>query len=378
MDNLLVLQDMIESLELNGEFLKKGSDEYAINKEEIESLLLLQELGQDNTKPKKTTKAIDLVPPSVKYMGQKNMPITMFDLVEEGVKMKKAKVKASDIKYKIIARIDKIFWDNKNNAEWHEPLAYSVLWYNSNMPSNISIFLDASGDGNIIKQYNVEFSKIPIQEVVIKRISESGFLKNKDKQALSGSFASKDELRPVWTFTQLKYGYATSTDANTLLAIYDKDLIDEDKLMCYSSGCYGDTDTGHRFPMWQQIVPTAYQIESIKINAGMLLGFLANVKKYKVSNSTTKKVYCKIGEITCCFNYELLHKCVDAITKLGGEDVYIKYRLPNQPFIFCNSNDWDLNTPNSTFVIAMPIMLNDDDDSHVTYNLNTNTITTND
>ena len=44
MDNLLVLQDMIESLELNGEFLKKGSDEYAINKEEIESLFLLQEL----------------------------------------------------------------------------------------------------------------------------------------------------------------------------------------------------------------------------------------------------------------------------------------------------------------------------------------------
>ena len=90
-----------------------------------------KEIKKTTTNKKSVSKAKigTLLTPSEKFKGKKNMPVKAFEIAENMVEMKKAKAKKSEI-MKIQNDLFQILQQEKSSEDWHEPLAYTVLWLN--------------------------------------------------------------------------------------------------------------------------------------------------------------------------------------------------------------------------------------------------------
>lgn len=323
------------------------------------------------TSPKSEVKGGTLVPPSVKYKGKKNMPVDAFEVAEEMVAMKKAKAKISSIRSKTML-LDIELRDNKDVKEWHEPLAYTILWYNANMPLNLAFEIlgrqEYYGEG-VIKAFKEEFKKAPDVTGKVSKIKRGSFMSNSAEQKLSKSFVSKDTLRPQMMHTYIDNGYAVSTNAHILLGIYDKSLKGKEEFLT-------DPKTTSSYPNWRQVIPNTYSTTTKKINAQRLYDFLLKAKKYNAYDPTVKGIVIKISDDNNFgFNIDYITQSLKAIMSLG-DDVYIHYQdmITNRAVIFTNIENWDLDKDNSSFALTMPIMVDRTYSEYISYDLDGDTV----
>ena len=323
------------------------------------------------TSKKPMTKSGTLIPPSEKYKGKKNMPVKAFEVAEEMVAMKKAKAKISSIRSKTNL-LDIELRDNKDVKEWHEPLAYTVLWYNANMPLNLAFEIlgrqEYYGEG-VIKAFKEEFKKAPDVTKRVSKVKTGNFISNSAEQKLSKSFASKDPLRPQMRHTYIDNGYAVSTNAHILLGIYDKSLKGKEEFLT-------DPKTTSSYPKWRGVVPNTYSTTTKKINAQRLYDFLLKANKYNAYDPTTKGIVVKINDDNNFgFNIDYITQSLKAIMSLG-DDVYIHYQdlMTRKAIIFTNIENWDLDKENSSFALTMPIMVDRTYSDYIFYDLDGDTV----
>lgn len=323
------------------------------------------------TSKKPMAKSGALIPPSEKYKGKKNMPVKAFEVAEEMVAMKKAKAKISSIRSKTNL-LDKELTQNKDFKEWHEPLAYTVLWYNANMPLNLAFEIlgrqEYYGEG-VINAYKEEFKKAPDVTGRVSKIKTGNFMSNSAEQKLSKSFASKDTLRPQLMHTYIDNGYAVSTNAHILLGIYDKSLKGKEEFLT-------DPKTTSSYPKWRGVVPNTYSTTTKKINAQRLYDFLLKAKKYNAYDPTVKGIVIKINDDNNFgFNIDYITQSLKAIMSLG-KDVYVHYQdtITNRAIIFTNIENWDLDKENSSFALTMPIMVDRTYSDYISYDLDGDTV----
>tara|TARA_B110000114_G_scaffold69323_1_gene73504 strand:- start:7932 stop:10172 length:2241 start_codon:yes stop_codon:yes gene_type:complete len=336
-----------------------------------------KEIKKTTTNKKSVSKAKigTLLTPSEKFKGKKNMPVEAFEIAENIVEMRKAKAKKSET-MKLQDSLSEILRSEKNFKDWHEPLAYTVLWLNFNMPMTygFAILTEQSTYGlGLIEAYKKEFKNFPDVSKKVVKIKTGNFTSNIIEQKLSKDFAGNDDLRPNMKYTYIDDGYALSTDAHKLLGIYDKSLLGKEEF-------FGDKDELWRlgkmakYPNWRQVVPTPNQFKTKKINAQLLYNFLLKLIKYKATSGYSYGMVIKIdNETTLGFNTRFLIESLATSMKFG-DDVYIHYSegLKGKPVLFTNIKDWDLGKPNSTFVLTMPIMVDDRSNlAYLIYDLNT-------
>ena len=322
------------------------------------------------TSKKPMTKSGALIPPSEKYKGKKNMPVKAFEVAEEMVAMKKAKAKISSIRSKTML-LDIELRENKDFKEWHEPLAYTVLWYNANMPLNLAFEIlgrqEYYGEG-VIKAFKEEFKKAPDVTGRVSKIKTGNFMSNSAEQKLSKSFAGLDDLRPTLSKIYIDNGYAVSTDAFVMLGIYDKTLLGKEE--------YFDTKYDLKYPNWRGVLPNTYTTTTKKINAQRLYDFLIKAKKYNAYDPTVKGIVIKINDDNNFgFNINFITQSLKAIMSLG-EDVYVHYQdmITNRAIIFTNIENWDLDKENSSFALTMPIMVDRTYSDYISYDLDGDTV----
>lgn len=322
------------------------------------------------TSKKPMTKSGGLIPPSEKYKGKKNMPVKAFEVAEEMVAMKKAKAKISSIRSKTNL-LDIELTENKDFKEWHEPLAYTVLWYNANMPLNLAFEIlgrqEYYGEG-VIKAFKEEFKKAPDVTGRVSKIKTGNFMSNSAEQKLSKSFAGLDDLRPTLSKIYIDNGYAVSTDAFVMLGIYDKTLLGKEE--------YFDTKYDLKYPNWRGVLPNTYTTTTKKINAQRLYDFLLKAKKYNAYDPTVKGIVIKINDDNNFgFNINFITQSLKAIMSLG-EDVYVHYQdmVTNRAVIFTNIENWDLDKENSSFALTMPIMVDRTYSDYISYDLDGDTV----
>ena len=321
-----------------------------------------------NIPKNRVAKAGALIPPSEKFKGKKNMPVQAFEVAEEMVAMKKAKAKISAIRSKQNI-LSKELRDNKSFKEWHEPLAYTVLWYNSNMPKSLTLNVlqeEYYGEG-LTEAYKEEFKKAPDLSKKVAKLKKGNFMSNKAEQKLSKSFTGTDDLRPQLMDTYIDNGYAVSTNAHILLGIYDETLKGKAEFL-------NDPKTSSNYVNWRQVLPSVYSIKTKKINAQRLYDFLLKVSKYSAYDPVIRGVIIKIDDNNSFgFNTYLLTQSLTAIMSLG-EDVYMHYvdTATSRAVIFTNIENWDLDKKNSSFALTMPIMTINNG-LYLTYDLNGST-----
>jgi hypothetical protein len=346
-------------------------------KKEIKKTTPKKEIKKTTTNKKSVSKAKigTLLTPSEKFKGKKNMPVMAFEIAEKMVEMKKAKAKKSEI-MKIQNDLFQILQQEKSSEFLHEPLAYTVLWLNFNMPMSYGFTVlneqDIYGLG-LIEAYKKEFKNFPDVSKKVIKIKTGNFTSNLIEQKLSKDFAGNDDLRPNMKFTYIDDGYAVSTDAHKLLAIYDKSLLGKEEF-------FGGKDElwklgkMAKYPKWRQVVPNKYSLKTKKINAQLLYNFLLKAIKYKATSGYSYGIIIKINKETSIgFNARLLIEGLGASMKFG-DNVYLHYveNAKQKPVLFSNIEDWDIGKPNSTFVLLMPIMVYDNsNDAYLTYDLNT-------
>ncbi len=336
-----------------------------------------KEIKKTTTNKKSVSKAKigTLLTPSEKFKGKKNMPVEAFEIAENIVEMRKAKAKKSEI-MKLQDSLSEILRSEKNFKDWHEPLAYTVLWLNFNMPMTygFAILTEQSTYGlGLIEAYKKEFKNFPDVSKKVVKIKTGNFTSNIIEQKLSKDFAGKDDLRPNMKFTYIDDGYAVSTDAHKLLGIYDKSLLGKEEF-------FGDKDElwklgkMAKYPKWRQVVPNKYVLKTKKINAQLLYNFLLKSIKYKATSGYSYGIVIKINEETSIgFNARFLIESLGAIMKFG-DNVYLHYieDAKQKPVVFSNIEDWDIGKPDSTFVLLMPIMVYDrSNEAYLIYDLNT-------
>ena len=336
-----------------------------------------KEIKKTTTNKKSVSKAKigTLLTPSEKFKGKKNMPVKAFEDAENMVEMKKAKVKKSEI-MKLQDSLFKILQSEKYSEDSHEPLAYTVLWLNFNMPMSYGFAIlneqDIYGLG-LIEAYKKEFKNFPDVSKKVIKIKTGNFTSNLIEQKLSKDFAGNDDLRPNMKFTYIDDGYAVSTDAHKLLAIYDKSLLGKEEF-------FGGKDElwklgkMAKYPKWRQVIPNKYVLKTKKINAQLLYNFLLKAIKYKATSGYSYGIIIKINEETSIgFNARLLIESLGTSMKFG-DNVYLHYieDAKQKAVVFSNIEDWDLGKPDSTFVLLMPIMVYDNsNEAHLIYDLNT-------
>ena len=336
-----------------------------------------KEIKKTTTNKKSVSKAKigTLLTPSEKFKGKKNMPVKAFEDAENMVEMKKAKVKKSEI-MKLQDSLFKILQSEKYSEDSHEPLAYTVLWLNFNMPMSYGFAIlneqDIYGLG-LIEAYKKEFKNFPDVSKKVIKIKTGNFTSNLIEQKLSKDFAGNDDLRPNMKFTYIDDGYAVSTDAHKLLAIYDKSLLGKEEF-------FGGKDElwklgkMAKYPKWRQVVPNKYVLKTKKINAQLLYNFLLKAIKYKATSGYSYGIIIKINEETSIgFNARLLIESLGTSMKFG-DNVYLHYieDAKQKAVVFSNIEDWDLGKPDSTFVLLMPIMVdNNSNEAYLIYDLNT-------
>ena len=336
-----------------------------------------KEIKKTTTNKKSVSKAKigTLLTPSEKFKGKKNMPVKAFEDAENMVEMKKAKVKKSEI-MKLQDSLFKILQSEKYSEDSHEPLAYTVLWLNFNMPMSYGFAIlteqDIYGLG-LIEAYKKEFKNFPDVSKKVRKIKTGNFTSNLIEQKLSKDFAGNDDLRPNMKFTYIDDGYAVSTDAHKLLAIYDKSLLGKEEF-------FGGKDElwklgkMAKYPKWRQVVPNKYVLKTKKINAQLLYNFLLKAIKYKATSGYSYGIIIKINEETSIgFNARLLIESLGTSMKFG-DNVYLHYieDAKQKAVVFSNIEDWDLGKPDSTFVLLMPIMVdNRSNEAYLIYDLNT-------
>jgi hypothetical protein len=222
------------------------------------------------------------------------------------------------------------------------------------------------GDG-IAKAFREQFVKAPDVSVSVKKINTGNFISNKAEQDLVKGFAGKDVYRPQLREIYLDDGYAVATNAHILLAIYDKKLLGKDK---YFDASKNNTP----YPKWRGVVPT-HSLTTQKINAKELLDFTNKVIKYGATNPTTKGVILKLGDNNYGFNISLLSQCLKAMMQLGKDDIYVHFTdgSTNRAVILTHIENWDLNKPDSTFALIMPIRVMDTFKDYLNYDVNDNT-----
>ena len=322
------------------------------------------------TSKKPMTKSGALIPPSEKYKGKKNMPVKAFEVAEEMVSMKKAKAKISSIRSKTML-LDLELRDNKDVKMWYEPLAYTIIWYNANMPLNLAFEIlgqqEYYGEG-IINAFKEEFRKAPDVTKRVSKIKTGNFMSNSAEQKISKSFAGLDDLRPTLSKIYIDNGYAVSTNAHIMLAIYDKSLLGKEE--------YFDTKYEYKYPNWRGVVPNTYSTTTKKINAQRLYDFLLKAKKYNAYDPTVKGIVIKINDDNNFgFNINYITQSLKAIMSLG-EDVYVHYQdmITNRAVIFTNIENWNLDKENSSFALTMPIMVDRTYRDYISYDLDGDTV----
>jgi len=336
-----------------------------------------KEIKKTTTNKKSVSKAKigTLLTPSEKFKGKKNMPVKAFEDAENMVEMKKAKVKKSEI-MKLQDSLFKILQSEKYSEDSHEPLAYTVLWLNFNMPMSYGFSIlneqDIYGLG-LIEAYKKEFKNFPDVSKKVIKIKTGNFTSNLIEQKLSKDFAGNDDLRPNMKFTYIDDGYAVSTDAHKLLAIYDKSLLGKEEFFggkdeLWKLGEYA------KYPKWRQVIPNKYVLKTKKINAQLLYNFLLKAIKYKATSGYSYGIIIKINEETSIgFNARLLIESLGTLMKFG-DNVYLHYieNAKQKAVVFSNIEDWDIGKPDSTFVLIMPIMVdNNSNEAYLIYDLNT-------
>lgn len=255
-------------------------------------------------------------------------------------------------------------------------VAYALFWYNSNVSKlyryNIGFDVDR-GNEILINDYIKLFKQVDFKAPVLKRINDMNVLQSKDLQKLLGSFAGRDDLRPVMTGTSLDKGYAVSTNAHFLLVIYDSKLKNKNEVVCFSDFCkkrYG-TKVDGVYPNWRSVIPVASSFKTKKIDALGLYHILSKIDKYQIYNPATKIVKIKIEDEMIGLNVGLFYQCLEAIMKLNGKDLYIYYRQPNQPILLTSNKNFDFSqNSKDNFALCMPVIITNDPYIPLTLDLN--------
>jgi ppGpp synthetase/RelA/SpoT-type nucleotidyltranferase len=328
----------------------------------------------NSTKPIKSTKTVAkktpesnvLLPPSEIFKGQKNMPLNAFKLAEECVSLYKQKAEKKLV-LNSIEGIHRLIIENKDFEEWFNPLSYTILWLNYNLPMILTFEIlgkeEYYGEG-IIQAFKENFKKAPDFKIKVNKIKTGNFLSNKEEQNLLKTFAGKDVFRLNLQRTYIDDGYAVSTNAHILLAIYDKTLLGKEE--------YFDSPTGlPNYPKWRGVVPNIYNISTKKINAQRLLDFLNKTIKYGATNPITKAVILKVNQNNFGFNIPYLIQSLKAIMQLGKDDFYIHFidDSTNRAIILTHIDNWNLDKQNSTFALVMPVMVRDSINEYMKYDI---------
>lgn len=316
------------------------------------------------------------IKPSEKFKTNNEDLKLLFENLEKAKKAKDDKASKSVINQYLNFVDEIVTVVLREYPELSPEVAYALFWYNSNVSKlyryNYVFDFDRANE-ILINDYIKLFKQVDFKAPVIKRINDMNVLQSKDLQKLLGSFAGRDDLRPVMTGTSLDKGYAVSTNAHFLLAIYDSKLKNKNEVVCFSDFCkkrYG-TKVDGVYPNWRSVIPVASSFKTKKIDALGLYHILSKIDKYQIYNPVTKIVKIKIEDEMIGLNVGLFYQCLEAIMKLNGKDLYIYYRQPNQPILLTsNKNFYFSQNSKDNFALCMPVMITNDPYIPLTLDLN--------
>lgn len=324
------------------------------------------------------------IKPSEKFKTNNEDLKLLFENLEKSKKARDDKEKKSVINQYLKLVDESVNLVLREYPELSPKVAYALFWYNSNVSKLYRYYVGfdvVKGNELLINDYIKLFKQVDFKAPVIKPIKDNNVLQSKDLQKLLGSFAGRDDLRPVMIGTSLDRGYAVSTNAHVLLAVYDSKLKDKDEIVCFSDFCkkrYG-TKVDGVYPNWRSIVPVGATIKTEKIGALGLYEALSKIDKYEIYNPNTRIVKLKIGDEMYGFNVSLLHQCLQAIIRLEDNDLYIQYQATNKSVVLTSDKKFDFSinkkddfsrNTKDNFAICMPVIIPNDTYIPLTLDLN--------
>lgn len=303
-----------------------------------------------------------LLPPS-EVFNEKHYP-EMTELAEKVVFMKQNKTKVSEYN-QYAGELFTMFYQEISLAKGVnlEYMAYLFFWYNSHVLSAQKlnkVFDGVSSDLGYNKTFQKIFDQLPYKPYKVKQIKTGKFLSNKAEQKILSQFAGKDELRPIMTMSYIDDGYAVSTNAHVLLAIYDKSLKGKEKKVCYQKICDGfKFDKETIYPKWRNVLLKG-EYETFEVDTKDLLDELKKIETYNFYLDTTNQLVIDFKNVKASYNVYLLTLCIRSMYELGHETIYLHIQSPNRALMITTIADWSLDADNSTMALTMPVMMLDE------------------
>ncbi|MEN8882704.1 MAG: hypothetical protein ABF244_00525 [Flavobacteriaceae bacterium] len=369
--NFSSIQEKIDGLELLLSVYDESDSKYIEIEEKIDALQELQELykGKEQVyEPKVITdgEVYDyLTKPSEKYKAKELS--YFYKVIENIVKNKVEKINsANELKTKLdLIDIELIELKSKVN-EFSTEIAYGLLWYNKSiglksLKYDISEYNELMQSKLSMDNFVIEFNRMPFSAKKNTPIKKRGsFLTNKDEIKLVKSIAGKDDLRPAMKLINVQDNYAVSTDAHTLVGLYDKSLTNDEKNYDVIDGKVFEYSDLIVYPKWKNIIPLPNQLPNrIKIDTIQLSNYLSKILDYNVLYETTYAIHLRINnEFVREYNAKFLKNTIDYFIKLGYKNVFYNYNdKPSEPTLFTTSEESvDVLNIKQDFAILMPLM----------------------
>lgn len=385
--NFSSIQEKIDGLELLLSVYDESDSKYIEIKEKIDALQELQELykGKEAVYEQNFVTDIEvydyLTKPSEKYKAKE---LSSFYKVIENIVSDKIEKRnsAKELKTRLdLIDIELIELKSKVN-EFSTEIAYGLFWYNKSiglksLKYDISEYTELYNSEKSFQDFVVEFNRMPYSSKKITPIKKRGsFLTNKDEIKLVKSYASKDDLRPSTQLINVQDNYAVSTDANTLVGLYDKSLTNDEKNYDVIDGKAVEDKSINVYPKWKQIIPLPNQLPNrIKIDTIQLSNYLSKILEYNVVNETTYAVELRINNIAVKqYNAKFLKNTIDYFIKLGYKNVFYNYNdEPSQPTLFTTREESvDVLYNKQDFAILMPLVFADFNKMYINLESNDN------
>ncbi len=378
--NYISIQEEIDGLELLLSVYDKSDSKYIDIEETINGLTELQELYKTEElvyKPKIVTDGDSykyLTKPSERYNVEELK--FLYKLLETMVEDKQFKrLSAKELKTKLGLIYFEITELKQSINKYGNEISYALLWYNTSiglksLKYNIPIYTEY--DSNIsLDDFLIEFNRMPFEQKKVITIKRRGnFLTNKDEIKLVKSFAGKDDLRPAMKMINTQDDYAVSTDANTLVGLYDKNIGEKEVNYDLINGTLRKNEQINVYPKWKNIIPLPHQLTNkISIDLVATHQYLKKCIEYEVINTISYTLPIKIdGDKIFEVNGRFMISVITYFIKLGFKEVYMNFsELKSKPILFTTNENTDVLSIKQDFAILMPLMYQDDNSISLDY-----------